>query len=72
MDESIDLSNPLKGIWDSLLGQKPEQIRSIFTTLSAGDQQAILVHLKKMVTEEGWHPEQRISAETALNAILIM
>jgi hypothetical protein len=72
MDESIDLSNPLKGIWDSLLGQKPEQIRSIFTALSADDQQAILVHLKKMVTEEGWHPEQRISAETALNAILIM
>jgi len=31
----------------------------------------VLEHLKKMANEEGWHPEQRISAQTALHVLEI-
>ncbi len=64
--------DPLEFFWDRLLSRSPEQIRAIFKTIDETSQREVLAHLKKMTTEEGWHPEQVISAQTALNVIMKM
>ena len=37
--------------------------------LDVETQQGVVEHLRVMVSEEGWHPEQVISAQKALIAI---
>jgi hypothetical protein len=59
----------LENIWDQLLSRVPEQVRLAFSGLEPEEQQAILEHLRKMAAEPGWHPEQRRSAEAALEAL---
>ena len=59
----------LEQIWDQLLSREPEQIRSAYALLDVSSQQTVLAHLRKMVSEPGWHPEQVTSATIALQAI---
>lgn len=61
--------DPLERLWDNLLSRQPDQIRLVFSGLTVDEQQAIRTHLLRMVEEPGWHPEQRISARAALDAI---
>jgi len=61
--------DPLELLWDNLLSRQADLIRPAFTSLSEVDQQMVLTHLQRMTTEPGWHPEQRISAQTALDAL---
>lgn len=56
----------LEALWDRLLSREPELIRAAFASLAVTDQAAVLQHLRRMAGEDGWHSEQRISAETAL------
>lgn len=60
---------PLEIFWDAILSRQPEQIRGAFTLLDAVARQQLIAHLKRMVSEEGWHPEQRKSAQVALDTI---
>mgnify|MGYP006953618583 FL=1 len=62
-------TEPLEILWDSLLSRDPKLIRKAFHTLSRSDRRNVLAHLHRMVTEPDWHPEQRISAQAALNAL---
>lgn len=60
----------LETMWDQLLSRQPDQIRAAFGTLDENEQQAVIGHLKNMAEEEGWHPEQRISAQAALDTLI--
>ena len=59
----------LEKTWDSLLSRDPEKIVRTFSDLDPDSQHVVLEHLKKMVSETGWHPEQVISAQAALQAL---
>ena len=59
----------MENVWDKLLSRNTKQVLEIFATLDEIEQQAVLDHLRRMVQEPGWHPEQRLSAQTALKAL---
>ena len=59
------MSDP-EQFWNSLLSREPILIREAWNSLSLEEQQAILAHLVRMTTEEGWAEPQRISAGAAL------
>jgi hypothetical protein len=66
MDRSTD---PLEDFWDKILSRQPEQIRKAFMSLRSDEQQSVLTHIKHMATDPGWHPEQRLSAQAAIEAL---
>ncbi len=59
----------LEVLWDNLLSRQPELIREAFTKLEPADQGAVLNHLQSMVSEPGWLPEQRLSAQAAIDVL---
>ncbi len=59
----------LDEFWDFLLSREPGKITAAFQSLSKKEQENIHNHLKRMVIEEGWLPEQRISAQIALSVL---
>jgi RNA polymerase-interacting CarD/CdnL/TRCF family regulator len=64
--EEID---PLQTLWDSLLSRQPEKVRRAFATLDRQSKKNVVDHLKRMVNEKDWHPEQKKSAQAALRAL---
>lgn len=52
-----------------LLSRQPDEIEQVYASLDPDQRDAVLDHLHKMATESGWQPEQRISAQAALDAI---
>lgn len=61
--------DPLEILWDAILSRKPKQIRAAFAALDAAERNHLVAHLKRMVSEEGWQPEQRKSAQVALDTL---
>ncbi|TLM99081.1 hypothetical protein FDZ73_22415 [bacterium] len=61
---------PLEIFWDAVLSRNPEQIRTACFGLDEKERMELIAHLQRMVNEEGWHPEQRKSAQTALDTVL--
>ena len=57
-------------IWEMILSRQPDVIEKVYASLEPDQREAVLDHLHKMVTESGWQPEQRISAQAALEAIM--
>ena len=66
MDKIMD---NLELIWGNLLSRNPSRILGTYVELSSPEQVAVRKHLKRMAVESGWHPEQRISAQTALEVL---
>jgi hypothetical protein len=64
-----NLESFLEQTWDGILSRDPQRITQVFNGLSSKDQQVVLHHLRKMTSESGWHPEQVISAQTALDVL---
>ncbi len=64
-----DTSDPLEKLWDDLLSRQENQIRAAYQELTSEEQDAVLEHLQRMVSEPGWHPEQRLSAHAALRVL---
>jgi hypothetical protein len=58
--------------WDSLLSREPEKIKSTIQHLNLPERSAVIDHLNRMTTEDGWHPEQKKSALVALQTIEIL
>jgi hypothetical protein len=58
-----------ENIWDMLLSRQSVKIEQAFTSLESDQQKAIMDHLQGMVAEPGWQPEQRVSAQAALDTI---
>lgn len=56
----------LEEIWDKLLSRNAHSIKEILENLSQDECEEIFSHLKRMMTEAGWHPEQKLSATFAL------
>ncbi len=63
--------DPLEWLWDCLLSRQAERVQEAFAGLQPDEQHAVLEHLQRMATESGWHPEQRLSAQAALEAIAL-
>ncbi len=61
--------NPLETLWDALLSRHAAQVQAAYTALDPASQQVVLAHLRRMVTEPDWHPEQIQSAQAALAAL---
>jgi len=59
----------LEQIWDNLLSRDKEKVLTTYNRLSEEEQTAVQAHLKRMTEEDGWHPEQQISASYALKAL---
>ncbi len=66
MDENLD---SIEDLWDGLLSRQPELVRTAFSSLDLAGRAAVLAHLQRIVSEAGWHPEQRLSAQAALDAL---
>ncbi|MBI9050986.1 MAG: hypothetical protein JEZ00_16310 [Anaerolineaceae bacterium] len=56
----------LEKVWGGILSEEEQLIIETFQELGNEDQQTILAHLKKMVSEDGWQPSQVHSASKAL------
>jgi NADH:ubiquinone oxidoreductase subunit E len=67
MRESID---PLEILWSQILSREEQQIMKAFQQLDSFNKKKVLEHLKIMVEEEGWQPEQQRSAQAALHVLL--
>jgi hypothetical protein len=66
MPEFLD---PVELFWDHLLSRQPDQIRAAFQSIPPEAQQRVLAHLRAMLEDEGYAPEQRLSAQAALEVI---
>jgi hypothetical protein len=64
-----ELSDHLENLWDSLLSREAGLIRAAYASLALDEQASVLAHLQRMAVEDGWHPQQRISAQAALDAL---
>jgi hypothetical protein len=60
---------PVEIVWEKILSRDAEQIKETFSSLDIASQANVLAHLRVICEEEGWHPEQKISAQTALDTI---
>ena len=63
------LDDALETLWDQLLSRQPERIRPAFSSLTTQEKESVLAHLRRMTSDPGWHPEQRLSAQSALDAL---
>jgi hypothetical protein len=59
----------IEDLWDALLSRQADRVRSAYCTLDAEQQRFVLTHLKRMTQEPGYHLEQQISAQAALEAL---
>ena len=64
-----DFYDPVELFWESLLSRQPDQIQAAFNSVDKVTQAQVLEHLRQMATGEGWHPEQVISAQIALEIL---
>ncbi|MBN1679065.1 MAG: hypothetical protein JW966_02155 [Anaerolineae bacterium] len=62
----------LEEFWGIMLGREPAAICALWRSLPADEQQAVSAHLQRMVSEDGWHDQQRLSARIALDALADM
>lgn len=56
-------------LWDRILSRDPRLITLAFKQLTHSEQESVIEHLQKMVTENGWLPVQKESAQAALQII---
>lgn len=59
----------LDQFWEDLLSQDPARIRHAWGELNDQEAAAVVAHLQRMATEEGWQPEQQAAAAAALRTI---
>ena len=59
----------IEDLWDALLSRQRELVRVAFSSLDEERKAAVITHLQRMASEPDWHPEQRLSAQAALNAL---
>jgi len=65
----MPMADPIEAFWEEILSRQLERIQKAFAPLSPEEKFAVLKHLKGMVSEPGWHPEQVVSASQALDAL---
>jgi hypothetical protein len=60
---------PLEKLWGDLLSCESKIVIRAFEKLDFNSRQNVVVHLKAMASEKGWHIKQKKSARIALKAI---
>jgi len=60
----------IEHFWSSILSRDETLVCSVYATLSQEEKEAVISHLQRMASEPGWHPEQRKSAQVALEVLL--
>jgi len=64
------ITEPIEEFWENMLSRDANKIKAAYSSLSKEEKLHVLSHLSIMRSESGWHNEQRISAEAALEVIL--
>lgn len=59
----------LDDFWESIFSGDPVRVRDAWGDMTDDEARAVLDHLRRMTTEDGWAEAQRQSAETALRLI---
>jgi hypothetical protein len=59
----------LEDVWDAILSRQPDLIWQSYNNLDRASQKVVITHLHRMVSEPDWHPEQQVSAKTALEVL---
>lgn len=59
----------LESFWADLLSGDPARVRAALDPLEREDRDAVMRHLERMATEEGWSESQRLRARAALGSI---
>jgi hypothetical protein len=62
----------LEAFWGDMLSEEAPRIESAWQLLNIEDQNAVLDHLKRMISEDGWADVQRESAQAALSVIEVL
>lgn len=66
----MSMPDPIENLWEALLSRQADQVQAAYQELTPTEQAAVLNHLHRMATEDGWQPEQRLSARFALQTII--
>ncbi len=61
--------NSIEKLWDALLSRDPERIQKTYKSLNKIERIAVVDHLILMTTENGWHLDQKHSAQISLESI---
>lgn len=56
-------------LWEHLLSEDSAKIRKAWVELKDDEASAVLAHLRRMATEEGWAEAQKQAASNALKVI---
>jgi len=59
----------IEEFWDNVLSRQPGRVLAACASLTAADLERLKAHLADMAAGEGWHMEQRLSAQAALDAL---
>jgi len=59
----------LEKVWGDLLSRDAQKIANSFASLDSESQKTVLDHLQRMLSEDGWHPEQVKSAQVAMDVL---
>lgn len=65
MDDALSVDE----VWEALLSEEPPRVRRAWLALTDEEASAVLEHLKKMTSEDGWADVQRQAAAMALRII---
>jgi hypothetical protein len=68
-ERSVEPDRDPEAFWDDVLSRDPGRIRAAFGRLSAGEEEAVLAHLRRMAAEAGWQDLQREGARVALRVV---
>jgi hypothetical protein len=60
---------PVESFWENLLSRQPDLVRFAINSVDKTTRKQVIEHLREIIVEEGWHPEQVISARTALEIL---
>jgi hypothetical protein len=66
---SVDEERDPEAIWGEVLSRDPARIRAAVRALAGGERAAVVAHLWRMTSEEGWMEGQRSSARAALDVL---
>lgn len=62
-------NDDLELFWADLLSEEADRVVAAWITLDEGEQSSILVHLRRMTSEDGYAESQVAAAQTALHII---
>ena len=69
MNKSLSTLSTNEDLWGTILSQSDEKVRGVVKILDQEAIENVSCRLRRMVSEDGWHPAQQASAAFALQVI---